>query len=795
MNQQTHMRKLAGILYADVKDYSRMMSEDESFTISSLTKRRKLFTKEARNFKGRIVNAPGDSILAEFSSVVDAVDCAARIQNQIRIENSSLSKDKKMEFRIGINLGDVIQKDKDIFGDGVNIAARVEALAPVGGICITRSVFDQVKGVLSQFKYHYTGEHSVKNINEPVRVYEVLVDKESVETVADGAMLEPVPGVDSQGTSIAVFPFENFSGEQINDYFSRGFVEDLITDLSHFNNLQVISSYTSRKIGSQGQDEIKTSKDIGIDYLLKGNLIRRQDTIRINTQLIDTENGSLLWADKYDAPVDTIFEIQDDIVQRVAGAISFQIDKVLLAAARKKPATSLVAYDFWLQGMELLRKGTKAADEDARKIFKKALVVDPHYSRAYTGISLSHFNEWSCQQLDDVCEIGGSAYKYAMRAAALDDTDHVTQMVIGRILMYRREFDLAEQHIDKSLALNSNDADNLVKLASCKALLGKPEEGEQLFKKSLKLNPYRNFWYYTYGAITYFVQQKYETCIETALKGPLTEEWIDLPAYIAASYAHLGEKEKADHYLNIFFEAFKNKIADGHTPDSDRIINWIRIANPFRYEAHIDHYVDGLLKAGLSDGTNRSKQISSAFSRKLKESDANVFKHENKLWLISFEGVNIQIPEVKGFYDIAQLFAKQGSDIHCRELMGTVTSFNEEEPILDEKAKRAYQQRLNDLREDILEADRHNDIGRSEKLKSELDQLTDHLGRMFGLSNRTRKINSTVERARAAVTWRIRSAISKIKAAHPSLGRHLTNSITTGTYCSYSPEKNHTWHL
>jgi len=597
----------------------------------------------------------------------------------------------------------------------------------------------------------------------------------------------------TQMVCIAVLPFENLSDNRDHEYFSRGFVEDLITDLSHFPSLQVISSYTSRKIGAKAQDELTIARELAIDYLLTGILHRQGDQIRIHAQLLDTFNGSILWAERYDAPLDTVFDIQDDIVERVVGALSVQIDKALLAAARKKPLTSLAVYDCWLRGMDHLRQGTREADREARSIFKQAMNIDPNYSRAYAGMSLSYFNEWSCQLWEQWEETERNAYKYAMQAIQLDDTDHIVQMIVGRILMYRRQFDLAEQHLDKSLALNANDADNLAQIATCKAFLGKAKEGEQLFLKALRLNPYRNIWYHPYGSFTYFVQRQYDACIELALKGPLTDVWVDLPGYIAAAYAYRGDRQQAARYLDIFKRTFQKEITSDRKPQPDEIVSWLKMANPFKHDADMDHLVDGIVSAGL-DYTPDKRDAATAVSRlKTNPLPICVFKKDNDLWRLTFEGSTVRIPEVKGFLDLALLLVRPGAEVHCTELMGSPVLSGDRDRVMDEQARHSYEQRIRDLQAEITQAEQMFDLGRTEILKAELDQLTDHLSKALGIGRRTREFNAPVERARAAVTWRIRSAIRKIEAAHPSLGRHLANSIRTGTFYSHSPEKEHDW--
>ena len=599
-------RKLAAILSADAEGYSRLMGANDALTVQTITRCRDIFSACVANRGGRVVKTPGDAVLAEFPSAVDAVQCAMEIQGELTTANARLPERHRMRFRIGVNLGDVIQKGADIYGDGVNIAARVEALAEGGSVCITGPVFEQV-GKRLALGFEDLGWQTVKNIAEPVRVYRVRSRQDTPERRPDSGITPAVFNPPTPKPCIAVLPFDNFSGHREHDYFSLGFVDDLITDLSHFHNLQVISAYTSQKMDAMEQDELQEARRLDIGYLLRGNLRRRSDHIRISTQLLDTTTGSILWAERYDAPIDTLFDIQDEIVARVVGALSSQIDKSLLAAARKKPLTRMAAYDCWLQGMDQLRQGTPEQDEKARMIFKQALAIDSNYSRAYAGISLSYFNDWSCQLWDRWETTEKKAYEYAMRALRLDDTDHVVQYILGRIMLFRRQFDQAEQYIDRALSLNANDADILAQAASSYAWLGRAAEGEKPFRKAMRLNPYRNTWYYPYGALTHFVQQDYAAFLELALKGPLTDVWIDMPAYLAAAYALDGEPDEAARYLALFIKSFREEITADREPVASEMIDWLKLANPFRSDADTRHLLDGLRIAGLDgkEGTDR----------------------------------------------------------------------------------------------------------------------------------------------------------------------------------------------
>ena len=794
MSETSQRRKLTAILSADAQGYSRLMEGNDALTVDTITHHRQLFDRCIEDHGGRVVNAPGDSILADFPSVVEAVRCAAVIQEKLAEANAILPEGSRMVFRIGINLGDIIQEGSDIYGDGVNVAARVEALADGGGVCVTRPVYDQVKNRLPHLSFRYLGEHAVKNIAEPVRVYRLATDAEPLPTPLDTGGSASLPEA-SQPASIAVMPFENLSGRRDHDYFSIGFVEDLNTDLAHFANLRVIASYTTRKLDEDSQDALSAAGRLGIDYVLRGNLRRLKGQLRISAQLTETAGGRILWAERYDAPMDTLFDIQDDIVARVVSAISAQIDRTLLAAARKKPLARMAAYDFWLRGMERMRRGTPEADHQARKMFRQALVIDPHYSRAYAGLSLSHFNDWSCQLWEQWETTERKAYDYAMRANQLDDSDHLVQMILGRVLLFRRQFDLAAQHLNRSLALNANDADNLVQIAACMAFLGDAERGEHFFLKSLQLNPYRENWYYTYRAWPYMIQRRYDEFLETALKGPLTDVWVDQPAYIAAAYAYKGKRGQAAHYLELFRQVFSKEILNGADATPKEMISWLHKANPLKEETDFTHIIQGLALAGLEDVPEAYHDQAAVGMPAQRPLPANVFRKGDRSWRMTFEGLSVQLPEVKGFTDVAVLLARPGVETHCTQLMGSALQVDDRELVIDDQARREYETRIRVLQESIADAEAMNDLGRRESLEAELDQLTAHLAKALGLGGRTRGVNTPVDRSRSAVTWRIRSAIRKIGAAHPALGSHFTHSIRTGRFCCYEPEKEQIWQL
>jgi len=590
---------------------------------------------------------------------------------------------------------------------------------------------------------------------------------------------------------LAILPFDNLTGDVEKDYFSRGFVEDLITDLSRFPSLQIISSHTSL---SEKLIPDKTSAEkYNVNYFLKGNLRQISGTLRINTQLFDPFNQAVLWAERYDAPIEDVFKIQDSIIEKVVNTLSVLIDEKRLSEIRKKEITQLEAYDCWLRGYEYLRRGSIKDDEKARQFFTRALEIDPHFARAYAGLSLSYFNEWTCQFWDRWEETLTSAYNYAIKANQFGSNDHLVQMILGRVLLYRRDFAAAEKFINKALDLNPNDADTLVQLANSKALLGDTKKAVELFNKAVRLNPFHPQWYNLYGAICNFAAEDYDTAIRLAEQIPPIL-WVDLPAYLSAAHTYKGNSEKASYYMKLYLKNFFEKITYGREPLPGEAFDWVVAVNPYKNEKDIQKLMKALEKAGLTknnDGINYSLIENGSH----KENKLNIFKKSENFWLISFNNLTVQLPEMKGFHDIAKLIRNPEQEIHCSELMGNVTSNDGGIEAIDEKAKRKYHSKIIELQEELREAEEMNDIGRTDLINNELNQILDYISQSTGLRGRARKLADPSDRARAAVTLRIKSAIQKIENVHPSLAKHFQNNIKTGTFCIYSPENYTQWDI
>jgi TolB-like protein len=577
--------------------------------------------------------------------------------------------------------------------------------------------------------------------------------------------------------TVAVLPFENPSGDPEQAYFARGFVEDVTTELSRFATLDVVHP---------DPDDASPPAE----YLLQGSVRRLGDEVRVAVQLVES-GGRQVWAERFDASAASLYAVQDEIAARVASTLAHEIDGARLHEARRVPLASLEVYDCWLRGLDCLKRGTLADDDRARAFFEHALELDPLFARAYAGLSLSHFNEWSCQAWERWDEKERLAYQYARRAAELDDRDALVQVLLGRVHIYRRQYDESARHVDRALALNPSDADVLAHAALCRSYLGDPESAYALVQKAFRLNPHHPDWYLGGFAVAACALERHGELI--ARTAGATQAPVDATAYLAASYAFLGDRERAAGSLATFLVDFTEKITFGREPELGEPLRWVVHVNPFRRPEHTEILVRGLELAGLPvDPDERAtRPVPSRPSKR----EAASFRREGELWTLGFDGVAVKLTEAKGFHDLAELLGKPETRIHCLELAGRGDEPRGDAPVLDSRARRELTERARELHVEIAEADERHDRGRGELAREELDRIVTELEGALGLGRRSRRLGSAAERARAAVTWRIRNAIRKIGGAHPTLGRHLDNAIQTGTYCAYTPEKPTEWSL
>ena len=510
-------RRLAAILAADVAGYSRLMGADEEGTHERLkTLIRQLVDPKVREHRGRIVKNTGDGMLVEFGSIIDAVRCAAEIQQGMNDSNIDISEDKRISFRMGINLGDVIVEPDDIFGDGVNIAARLETLAEPGGICISRTVHDHI-GERLPYSFEDIGEQRVKNIGRPVHVYRTRLDAATTAVVTGAAHAVPSLLALPDKPSIAVLPFQNMSGDPEQEYFADGMVEEIITALSRIRWLFVIARNSSFTYKGQAIDVKQVGRELGVRYVLEGSVRKAGSRVRITAQLIDALNGAHLWADRFDGSLEDVFELQDEVAVGVAGVIEPTLRQAEIQRAARKPIGNLDAYDLYLRALAEA-EGDEAGLRKAVALLKTALAIDPSYAAAAARIAYcriflrSHGFQVSDEEMAETGQLAARAIRLGN-----DDPEALAMGAHGAIYFSRAD-GMAESASDRALALNPNSAWAWVAHGWVLALRNRPELAIEAFERAMRLSPLDPQTYYFAGGIAfaYLYMRRFEEAIEWA---------------------------------------------------------------------------------------------------------------------------------------------------------------------------------------------------------------------------------------------------------------------------------------
>ena len=541
-------RKLAAILSADVKGYSRLMGEDEVATIRTLTTYREVMSTFIRQYRGRVIDSPGDNLLAEFASVVDAVQGAVETQRELQARNADLPPERKMEFRIGINLGDVIVEGERIYGDGVNIAARLEGLAEAGGICISGIVYDQVETKLNflNLGYEYLGAQSVKNITKPVPVYRVQIKSERSSSTARGKDEIPSPILAlPDKPSIAVLPFANMSGDPEQEYFSDGITEDLITDLSKLSGLFVISRNSVFLYKGKAVKPEQVSKELGVRYMLEGSVRKAGSRVRITAQLIDATTGYHLWAERYDGELQDIFALQDEVTQKIVAALEVKLTEGEQGRLGRAPTDSLEAYDCFLRGLEYHAQRTQEANAQARQLFERAITLDPRFAAAYALLGRTYLMEVVYQWNQDP-QTQEKIFALGQQAVVLDDSQPTAHETLGLAYLGKKQHAQAIAEAEKAVALDPNYADAYVTLAEIFSFAGRPQEAISLVEQAMRLNPRYPFSYLWALGHAYRLVGRLPEAI-TALKRVVMRNPDQITAHVllAVIYSELGREEEA----------------------------------------------------------------------------------------------------------------------------------------------------------------------------------------------------------------------------------------------------------
>ena len=626
-----YKRKLIAILSADVAGYSRLMGDDEAATVSTLKSHRNLISENVLAHQGRVIDSPGDNILAEFGSIVDAVSCAVTIQEGLHEQNDKLPENRKMQFRIGVNLGDVIQDGNRIYGDGVNISARVEGLADPGGVAISGTAFDNIRNKLD-YGYQFSGEHAVKNIANPIRVYKVLTAPEfsgkiigekqflgrMSRKVAVAAILASIvmigglisyyiylhqsgriepASVDKMAfplpdkPSIAVLPFDNLTGDPHQEYFSDGITEELITALSKIPKLFVIARNSTFSYKGKPVKVQKVSEDLGVQYVVEGSVRRAEDRVRITAQLIDALNGRHIWAEKYDRDFKDIFAIQDEITKKIITALQIKLTEGTQAGIYAKGTDTLEAYLKVMEGNWLYSQLSKEGVLKARQLAEEAITLDPNYAFAYQLLGRTHGVTLQLGMSKNPRESLNRAIGLIRKAIELDDSLAIGHVSLGGYLLYAREYDKAIAEGKRGLELEPNSADVLYGYAAITALAGNPEDAIPYFKEALRINPKPPSLYFHLYGIALRDSGNLQEAIVQARKA-IEQEPNNLIAWVVltSSLGLDGRNEEAREAANEILRLKPNFSVDRYekvSPQKDRTA--------------VKRFCDALREAGLPE--------------------------------------------------------------------------------------------------------------------------------------------------------------------------------------------------
>jgi adenylate cyclase len=576
-------RKLTAILAADVAGYSRLMAEDEEATLATLRAQRAVVDEMIGQHGGRVFGGAGDSLAAEFPSVVSAVRCAIEIQRGLGRSNSELPESRRMCLRIGVNLGDVIVAASELFGDGVNIAARLEALAEPGGVCISGSVYDQIEGKMDVV-CEPLGEQVVKNIAKPVRAYRLRIESARDSDVSEAAapQLQDRP-------SIVVLPFANLSGDPEQVYFSDGITEDIITDLSKISGLFVIarnSAFTYKGKAVRVQD---VTRQLGVRYVLEGSVRKAGNRVRITAQLIDGSTSGHLWAERYDRDLTDIFAIQDEVTREIVAALAVNLTQSENARLKRRSTSNMEAYEYYVRGRQQAWRHNRGANERARRLLQRALRLDPSFAAAQAALAYTH-------QLDYVnhwCEAPEASLKLlheiAQKAVALDDADPDAHLVLGLAYFWLRQLERAIGEARRALALEPNFADAYAVLGLVLHYAGRSREAFESLESGMRLDPhYTDMFLHILGQVHFGLGQ-YEDAIAVLKRRIIRNPDTDASRILlAAAYGHLGHVEEARIHWD---EALR--FNPSYSLEHRRRIL------PYKDPADFERIIEGLRKAGL----------------------------------------------------------------------------------------------------------------------------------------------------------------------------------------------------
>ncbi|BCH26441.1 adenylate/guanylate cyclase domain-containing protein [Mesorhizobium sp. L-8-3] len=584
-------RRLTAILAADVVGYSRLMGLDESGTLSALKAHRsEVADRKIAEHQGRIVKLTGDGMLAEFPSVVNAVTCAAEIQRRMCERNVDTPEERRIEFRIGVHLGDVIFEDNDIFGDGVNVAARIESVAKPGGVAVSGAVRDSVANRLD-LAFEDTGEQMLKNIDRPVRIFDLILFADPYSPRTAQGRSSP-KALANEGASIAVLPFNNMSGDPEQEYFSDGITEDIITDLSRIAGLMVVARNSSFAYKNKSPDIRVVGRELGVASVLEGSVRRAGDRIRITAQLIDTATGGHRWAERFDRDLTDIFELQDEVTRRIVDALKIKLQPAEETHLSGSRASNIQAHDLFLRGRELLlgsKKDREVFDQIVATL-RRAIELDPGFAQPYAGLSMAHCldfqNHWTGAL--DALDVASHFATEAVEKGPNDPYAHYTMAVVET---WKRNLARAKAETEKALVLNPNYALAYGTRGLVDVYLGQPIAGVPYIERAIRLDPIFTQQYTHFLGSAYLVAEQYEAAASAFRERIRLAPKTDLSrAFLASSLGHLG---KIDEARGVWHELMMINPRYSLADHLGRL--------PFQNQADLDRISTGLLLAGLPD--------------------------------------------------------------------------------------------------------------------------------------------------------------------------------------------------
>lgn len=581
-------RRLAAIMAADVVGYSRLIRSDEDGTLAAFKSLRSdLIGPKMAQHHGRIVKLMGDGLLAEFASAVEAVRAAAELQQAMAERNAALPEGQRIEFRIGVNLGDVVIDGDDIHGDGVNVAARLEGLAEPGGICVSAAIYDQVRDRIA-LRFEDMGSQPVKNIDRPVHVWRWVH-----AGVASASNLHQIKRPVSEKPSIVVLPFNNMSRDPDQEYFSDGITEDVITDLSKASGLFVIARNSAFVYKNKTFSVPHVCRELGVKFALEGSIRKAGNRVRVTAQLIDGLSGSHLWAERYDRELTDIFEVQDDITQQIVTALKVTLSEAEKSKLADGGTTDVDAHDVFLRGRELIfgLKRDREMFDQATAYFRRAIELDPNYAAAYAGLGMAYIldyqNHWS-----DASETSLSqAERFAGEATAKDDQDPFGHYVAAMVAMFMKDYEGWAHEADKALVLNPNYAPALNIRGSVHIYTGEPAKAIPLIERAIRLDPVSRQQHVHFLGTAYFVAGDYETAAALFRDRIVLNPTTDLSrAFLSSALGHLGKVDEAREVWRKLKEI---------NPRYSYVEHIGRL--PFQDPADAEKFTIGLRKAGLAE--------------------------------------------------------------------------------------------------------------------------------------------------------------------------------------------------